>query len=196
MAQLSSTVASHPGGSCFSKTPLSIWSALFLRPPSSVLLSLHLPLLLFSHCHKPLTLSASRPLLLFLSLPGPSPTPRPALRLPVFPSCCSLFFIIPGSLCGLGWGLRLRPSLYANSECPCARKRKLLSHSHQASTNARMHKQTCPASHSASLPPHPARSLNLLNWTIFFLTIIKRNHNIRFFGGTILCWYCPLSLHS
>lgn len=41
MAQLSSTVASHPGGSCFSKTPLSIWSALFLRPPSSSLCTSH-----------------------------------------------------------------------------------------------------------------------------------------------------------
>lgn len=41
VAQPSLTVASHPGDSCFSKTPLSISSALFLRPPSSSLCTSH-----------------------------------------------------------------------------------------------------------------------------------------------------------
>lgn len=50
-------------GSCFSKVPLSIPSALFLpvsffffNTPAPIPLSLHLPHSFFSHCHIPLTL--------------------------------------------------------------------------------------------------------------------------------------------
>lgn len=152
VAQLSLTVASHPGGSCFSKTPLSISGALFLRPSSSSLCTSHSS---SSHIVTNLSHSLLFPAPLSLSFRSISNASACSSSLS---SCCFLFFIIPGSLCGLGWGLRLRPSLYANSEGSCAKKRKLLSHSHQASTNAHMHKQTRPASCSASPRPHPACS--------------------------------------